>query len=742
MSAEGHADTSQLRVSVPSIVTAHPGRPMSTRTRCVSFVLSLVAFLGLTGLSLSAVATTYYVRVDGGTNVQCTGTSNTPYPGSGTGQACAWSSPMEALPPRFDNFPNAAHMSGGDTLVIGAGSYPIGWTSTNQETRWGDPCDVAYTSGCTLQVVPSGTPSQPTRIVGAGWDTGCVAPPELWGTQGITQLLNLNGSSNVFIACLNLTDHSNCTYNYAPDAAFACNHKWVSYQKGQTPNYGLWAQGGIHAQDSNNVTLQDLNVHGFADFGVQAGRISNWTVTRVKVVGNGNSGWNGDLGGNNHNSTNSGRLLFTDLTIAWNGCQENYPKLGTYINCYGQNENGYGDGFSEAWTGGDFVFIRPRIYNNTQDGIDVLYANGTGSVTVDQGYFAMNAGNDLKTSGNATVTNNIFIAYCSWFKDNGFPAGADSCRAGGGQLFDMTAPGQTVVFAYNTMIGEPNGMFGGDPTYNATSTPVVSSDVYDINNNIFIGVPAYLPKNAGAYPFLAWFGDPPNNPATIKLSNNLVWHIREVPLFNCKTPGIICVDPQLTDETLASFNPYPLVSSPAIGNAIAGTIVTTDAYGNPRPAKGATIGAVEYRGQHFIGSGSGDSPVAPGGGTPASGDAPAASPVPPSPPAEPQAPAGGNGAQAPNGALPGSVLPNWRHPFPNDARRFPSMPSAWQPVRQPAVTPRPVVAPVPPTDAAPATPAAPPAIADKPIPAARSYLWVVYDWIDATYNRYRRILWH
>lgn len=177
-----------------------------------------------------------------------------------------------------------------------------------------------------------------------------MAPPELWGTQGVAQILDLNGASHVSVGCLDLTDPNHCTYNYRPDAALACNHQWLPYQKFQTPDYGAWAQGGVHAQDSNDVVLQDVNIHGFADFGVQAGRSDDWTVTRVKVTGNGNAGWNGDLGGNNHNNTNSGNLTFTDLVIAFNGCQENYPTLGTYIDCYDQNKGGYGDGFSEAWT--------------------------------------------------------------------------------------------------------------------------------------------------------------------------------------------------------------------------------------------------------------------------------------------------------------------------------------------------------------------------------------------------------
>jgi hypothetical protein len=529
--------------------------------------------------------TVYYVRPDGGTAAQCTGLANAPYPGTGTGQACAWNNPMEALPPTLSNYPHPARIKGGDTLIIEPGQYRIGWTNGVYDApHYQDPCDSRYASGCTMQTIPSGTPSRPTTILGAGWDSGCSAPPTLYGVQAVNQIFNLDGASNVVIACLDLTDHSHCTLNYQPDSSFKCDSTWDAYGA-PAPDYGDWASQAIHAQDSNGVTLQDLDIHGFADEGVQAGRISNWTVTRVKVVGNGNAGWNGDLGGNNHNSTNSGTLKFTDLTVTWNGCQEDYPTLGKFINCYGQNEGGYGDGFSEAWTGGNFVFVRPQIYKNTQDGLDLLYANGTGSITVDQGYFGMNAGNDLKTTGTATITNSVFDGDCSWFKDAGYPAGGDACRAGGGEFSQMNGPNQTVTFAFNTVTGNGDVLFGGD------STAADSSDVYRIVNNIFIGQSSYVPKNSGADAAFTWFSDT-SYPEKVTYDSNLVWHTRDT---TCDNTGILCHDPLVTNETMNAFAPALLPNSPAIDQASTSYVVNHDQQGTSRPVgNGYDIGAIEY----------------------------------------------------------------------------------------------------------------------------------------------------
>src|SRR5574337_560960 len=444
-----------------------------------------LALAGLAGISLSAQATTYYVRTDGGTATQCTGTANAAYPSSGTGKACAFNHPFWVLVPGQ----GTSLMKAGDTLSIGAGSYMMGYGAPNMAAG---NCTSDYTAGCYIQDIPSGiSASQPTTITG-----DCSAPPELWGSGGIDEIFDMEGGHDIAIKCLNLTDHSNCIEDYPVSGRVvsACSSK------------DAWSRVGIRANGDKNLTLVDLNVHGFASTGVWAGGLSGTTtVTRVKVVGNGRSGWDGDLGGSG-NSNSSGTLTFTDLTIGWTGCSENY----------------------------------------------LLYADGTGNVTVDSGHFADDAGNDLKISGSGTVTNNVFVGDCTWFGDNGYPAGADNCRAGGGLLGAFNGANQIQTWAYNTMVGNPSGMFVGD------STNAQSSDTYYFYNNIFIAVS----KN-GQQPFFTWFADG-SYPEKVVYAGNLVWNTRST---SCDTTRIICKDPQLTNESLTAFDPTPLPSSPAIGNA-------------------------------------------------------------------------------------------------------------------------------------------------------------------------------
>lgn len=130
------------------------------------------------------------MRTDGGSPEQCTGLVDAPYPGSGTNQPCAWDHPFRALPPK-----GTPRIQGGDTLIIGAGSYMMGYGAPGATT-----CESDSPWECYMSPIPSGPcPAHPTRILGAGWDSGCSKPPELWGTERADMIINLTDSSNVVV---------------------------------------------------------------------------------------------------------------------------------------------------------------------------------------------------------------------------------------------------------------------------------------------------------------------------------------------------------------------------------------------------------------------------------------------------------------------------------------------------------------------------------------------------------------
>jgi len=395
----------------------------------------LVAAVLMMLVATPGAAETYYVRPDGGSFEQCTGKQDAPYAGSGAHLACAWRHPFEALPPN-----GSTRIEGGDTLLIADGSYMMGLGAPDTDKL---PKCTESAWDCFAAAVPSGpAPDRPTRVLGAESESGCKHAPQLWGTQRAATVLDLRGSSNVEIACLEITDHSSCIEFHNGRPRDRC-------ERDKAP-YGEWAAVGITASDSKNVSLRDVNIHGLAHDGVRAARLRDWSVQRVRINGNGWAGWNGDIGGD---SSNEGRLLFRDVEIAWNGCGERYPG-GAHFGCWGQQDGGYGDGLGTAATAGDWVFERVNVHHNTQDGLDLLHASANASVAFRDVRAQANAGNQLKASGAVTVENSNIVGSCSALVDEGGLSSADACRAQGNAL-SIHPPVQARVLIHdNTIEGE------------------------------------------------------------------------------------------------------------------------------------------------------------------------------------------------------------------------------------------------------------------------------------------------
>ena len=443
-----------------------PDLPVSPKPRSLTRFL-LLASLGLGAIG-SAQAATYYVRTDGGSAAQCTGRSDAAYPGSGSAQACAWNSPLVALPAS-----GAARIAGGDTLYIGSGTYQI---------------------GSAMQPVPSGSTSNRTRILGR---TGG-SVPKLAGINGIHRVIDLTNSSNVEIGHLEVTDLSDCVYG----------HPSAGCQSG-----GAWARGGLYASNSKNVWLHDMNFHGLGARGIQAGGLTDWTLERVKLNRNGTAGWVGDLGSGS--SSNSGNIVMRDIEIGWNGCGERVA-TGEAWACWGQQSGGYGDGLGTAATGGHWLIEDAYIHHNTSDGLDLLYMDGgnDSSVTLRRVYAVANAGNQVKVTGNALIENSVIVGHCTFFKGKYTMQDSESCRAYGATLLLNLTGNDTVTVRHNTLAGEGDAQI--------VHTGGQSSDRINILNNIAVGFPYFV--NGQARPFNAG-----NAPGTKSISGNLAWNVSSCP---------------------------------------------------------------------------------------------------------------------------------------------------------------------------------------------------------------------
>ena len=522
-------------------------RSRLARRKTVLFSLFL-APLGFAAWGSAQAATTYHVRIDGGTSAQCTGRADAPYPGSGTGKACAWSHPFFALGPG-----GVKRIAGGDTVVIGSGSYMMG--------KGAPGAGSCSASNCVMAPIPSGPGSTArTRFIGKSR----TSPPRLWGSGGASKILNLDGSSNVEVGNLEITDQHDCVYNHSNSTANCPG-----------TGSGAWAKTGLSAKASKNVWLHDVNIHGLAAQGILAGGLTNWNVERVRMIANGRVGWGGNIGSG---SSNSGSIVLRDIEIAWNGCGERW-KTGAPWACWAQQTGGYGDGLGTEYTGGQWLIEDAFIHHNTSDGLDLRYMDGADGtqVTVRRLYAVGNAGNQAKIRGNSLVENSVIISDCSYFEGKYYMLKDDNCRANGNSLQLVMTANDTATVRHNTITGEGGTLIGtgeGD-----------GSGKVRIENNVLVGFPTYRSPSTLAS---ASYG---NFPGSVSFKGNLLWNVKG----SCLSGSVCGKNPKLTNMTLASFDGEPLAGSPVIDQAPMITAVTLDFLMGKRPTGAANdIGAYEY----------------------------------------------------------------------------------------------------------------------------------------------------
>ena len=545
------------------------------------------------GLCLPMFGATWYVRPDGGTRYsakmtkgQCDGTADTPARGSKANQHCAFKDVRYLWQDGSYNYGTGTGVpgwgwigAGGDTYLIRGSldkkvSYRVGWnnnkSSCESEGCWGVQGD-PYGSGAPAP--PSGTAAQHTRILGENY-ASCHAPgakTQLHGGYGVGSVLNLAGASYVDVACLDITDFSDCVKNAG------CNSS--------PGTLGDYAATGINwSNTSTNDTVTDVHIHGLAAAGMVGPTGNGVVMSYIDVIGNAGAGWNADSG---NGATGTGSLLVQHFNISWNGCSEEYPIVDAlpYGNCNDDNDGGYGDGFGTATVqskpGWAAVFDQGVVSYNTQDGLDALHLTGAGSsMTVTHVLAYGNMGQQLKVGGTSGIMrDNVIFTNCNAMRAAipGTPKGynsrlSDFCRASDAGVKLTVNDGSTAVFENNILYSASSTALEVDVDAACTTSCLIQQ-----KNNIFIG---FMNNKADGYPSggtgeysnpiyvdsgaLAAYRNPRSS-----FDHNITFHHKGN--WPCPNKGLnetngSCGDPHLGDETWPVYG-FDKVAMPAGGTA-------------------------------------------------------------------------------------------------------------------------------------------------------------------------------
>lgn len=445
-------------------------------------------------LCVSAEATTWYVRSDGGTATQCLGTTDAAYPGSGTGQACAVNHPNWIFPPTGEAATRAA--ASGDTVILSkaSDSFRIGCQNASNcrdssvNLTIGANCDSAFPYDCDMGAIPDNVTIVGCSSTGCGCTTTAgvltcsSTPPELWAAGRILQVVNLTNSTGVSVKDLEIDDHDDCGDGHA------------TLNCGSADSSELSGRDGINLVNSTNSTLTHLKIHGFKRYALFGGSVNGITIDGTLLDYNSFGGWDTDSCGGAGTCGNSGTLWFKGgSTIRYAGCVEDNPGYGTIKTkgCYSQDQTGYGDGLGSGNTGGTWKFDDTIIAHNVSDGLDLLYCNrGSYSgctVTIRRSLFEGNAGNQVKVPNDTDIQASKIMGNCGYFYGQTFTCDSGTC---GASFNNCRANGVSVVYSFHTNNSPKfygNTAFSnGDIMFENSGTCAAGTDVL-VRNNVIVG---------------------------------------------------------------------------------------------------------------------------------------------------------------------------------------------------------------------------------------------------------------
>lgn len=560
--------------------------------------------------ALPVHAVTHYIRTDGGTSVQCDGTTNHALSGA-TSNHCGLIHPYYLT---TDNLSGAAFswsfvntfgvgFAGGDTIqFVDSGPYYYGLQNGGLGINWstcaGDPFD------CDLPPLPSGSSGNTTKVYGVCMLTTCVSGSSLvtnstsiLGINNIFIFFNTTGSAFWEIKGLDISQPDTCTYQGT--GAGHCVSGSNAGNIGILLNY----QTGAGA---TNYTVQYNRIHGLGGDGIKGSHSAGvWTVDSNIIQGNGHAGWDWDGGGCGTSCESTGTGNITNNHMNFDGCNEVKPNGGYnattgtanngYNYCFGQSATGYGDELAVI-AAGDITLnvLHNDIRWGVQDCYDLLHlgddpthvqvlnvknnwAEGCGGQMFKLGGVAdVHAwSNHANSNCHVLLKTNVFPMTLN---PSGYEAGitADTCRAGGDQWAIAINDGHVVELINNTTTGYGSTMYDVSCSNSCTGT-----EGFVFQNNISKGYGD--PDNANTPPGGFFFStpDPFGNPGSAATNN--LWNTMRsgtCPQSSFET-AYQCGDPLMVAESDINFiDPRLTAPSPAIAAGI--TIgPTVDYYGNP-----------------------------------------------------------------------------------------------------------------------------------------------------------------
>jgi hypothetical protein len=553
------------------------------------------------GAGITPSGTLWYVRTDGGTAAQCNGKTDHALAGA-SGQNCAFSNPHYLW--GNDTAGETAHwkIAGGDTVILRQGPYRIGYKGPNSGDSWGQ-CQGSNTS-CTMPPIPAGSANVHTKFLGENY-ANCTTKTQLHGGYGLNHIIDLTETQHVDVACLELTDYSQCSRLGSAGTTGVgtiCNRNFPVDD---------YADIGILTDiATTDVSLIDLDIHGIASSAINGAIGTVVNVNHVRMHANGDAGWNFDDGNDDPMGPNA-QVNAAYLTVEYSGCIEEYPIKSSNPTgvCYDQAANytgfsngaytgntgnwAYGDGVGTSDTMLSFTCDHCNFNHNTQDGFDLLHTSGSViSITNSTAY--ANEGQQFKLGpmNQVTFKDNVVIGNCHRMAQDiagntpGYNAGVhdvpdgnditDSrglCRADATAMSLSFNPGGNYVFQNNTLVAYGDIAWSMNcPTADCTGANIT------FENNVSVAYP--YPNSALSKQMTALNVYPGITNSNFTRSNNIYYNFRN-PVCPSTFGSESCVDPmfvsapniafggQWTDETIFdNMDLHLQSSSPAKGTGL------------------------------------------------------------------------------------------------------------------------------------------------------------------------------